>query len=434
MSADAPAGLAGDVAAAVASADAPADQPADEPADVASRGPGRSRPTAQPAAQRRRVPRPIRAVGRGIAAVAPTVIGIGLLTVGLVGGWQIATTRQANQLANQAPITPVAALAPAQNPPVVVSEVISAIGADDGNLLAASLPEGPLTQIKNALTGVAHVRRVVPAGTVSAGDQTVTAVQIIAEDASGQLFGIDLLIHTEFDWSGGLPMNAGSVRGSVRSAPGKTVDAAKGAADHTRFIANRNLRRLFILLAVLTILVIAFGLQAMVAQAIGMVASLPQLAISLAFAASYIIFQFGILFWFLSRPRKYTITPDDPQIGMSFENYRGQPDLLEHARSTVNILQGVKEFEVRGGEMPKGMLLAGRPGTGKTFLAACIAAEANLPFIYIDASSLRGMFWGMTELMVIKLFRDARGLARKYAEKGKRGAASCSWTRSTRSA
>ena len=107
------------------------------------------------------MPRPIRAVGRGIAAVAPTVIGIGLLTVGLVGGWQIATTRQANQLANQAPIAPVAALAPAQNPPVVVSEVISAIGADDGNLLAASLPEGPLTQIKNALTGVAHVRRVV---------------------------------------------------------------------------------------------------------------------------------------------------------------------------------------------------------------------------------------------------------------------------------
>ena len=72
--------------------------------------------------------------------------------------------------------------------------------------------------------------------------------------------------------------------------------------------------------------------------------------------------------------------------------------------------------------MPKGLLLAGRPGTGKTFLAACIASEANLPFIYIDASSLRGMFWGMDALMVIKLFRDARGLGRRYAEKGKRGA------------
>ena len=107
------------------------------------------------------------------------------------------------------------------------------------------------------------------------------------------------------------------------------------------------------------------------------------------------IFQFGILFWFLSRPRKYTVTPDDPQIGLSFENYRGQPDLLEHAKSTVSILQGVSDFEQLGGEMPKGMLLSGRPGTGKTFLAGCIAAEAGLPFIYIDASSLRGMFIGM---------------------------------------
>ena len=72
--------------------------------------------------------------------------------------------------------------------------------------------------------------------------------------------------------------------------------------------------------------------------------------------------------------------------------------------------------------MPKGMLLSGSPGTGKTFLAAVIASEANLPFIYIDASSLRGMFWGMTELMIMKLFRDARGLGRKYAQPGQRGA------------
>ncbi|TMD25788.1 MAG: AAA family ATPase, partial [Chloroflexi bacterium] len=72
--------------------------------------------------------------------------------------------------------------------------------------------------------------------------------------------------------------------------------------------------------------------------------------------------------------------------------------------------------------MPKGMLLSGAPGTGKTFLAACIAAEAKLPFIYIDASSLRAMFWGVDSLMVMKLFRDARGLGRRYAGEGQRGA------------
>ena len=65
--------------------------------------------------------------------------------------------------------------------------------------------------------------------------------------------------------------------------------------------------------------------------------------------------------WFLSRPRKYTVTPDDAQIGVNFDSYRGQPDLLDHARSTVAILRGVKEFEARGGEMPKGLLLSGAP-------------------------------------------------------------------------
>ena len=142
----------------------------------------------------------------------------------------------------------------------------------------------------------------------------------------------------------------------------------------------------------------------------------------LTFAATYIVFYFGLIFWFLSRPRKYTVTPEDPQIGLSFDDYRGQPDLLEHAKTTVGILRGTKEFERRGGDMPQGMLLSGAPGTGKTFLAACIAKEANLPFVYVDASSLQGMFVGMTQLMIMKLFRDARGLARKYAEPGKRGA------------
>src|SRR4030095_11293168 len=58
----------------------------------------------------------------------------------------------------------------------------------------------------------------------------------------------------------------------------------------------------------------------------------------------------------------------------------------------------------------------------KTFLAGCIAAEANLPFIYIDASSLRGMFWGMDSMMAMNLFRDARVLARRYASPNSRGA------------
>ncbi len=208
----------------------------------------------------------------------------------------------------------------------------------------------------------------------------------------------------------------------MESAPPRPKNAIARFFDALAFVITVNRRRMILVLGILAVVLAAAGASALMAGAVGLLGNAPLLAIQLAFAATYIIFQFGIMFWFLSRPRKYTVTPDDPQIGLGFENYRGQPDLLDHARSTVRILQGVKEFELRGGEMPKGLLLSGQPGTGKTFLAACIAAEAQLPFIYIDASSLRGMFWGMDSLMVMKLFRDARGLGRKYAEKGKRGA------------
>ena len=127
--------------------------------------------------------------------------------------------------------------------------------------------------------------------------------------------------------------------------------------------------------------------------------------------------------WFLSRPRKYTVTPDDPQIGLSFENYRGQPDLLEHAKSTVAILQGQGSSRSAAARCPRACSCPADPGPARRSSPRCIAAEANLPFIYIDASSLRGMFIGHgPTLMVMKLFRDARGLGRKYARDGQRGA------------
>jgi cell division protease FtsH len=188
------------------------------------------------------------------------------------------------------------------------------------------------------------------------------------------------------------------------------------------YFIERNRGRAVILLILLTFLVMQNSFHALIAATIGLVGFLPQFAIQLSFAVVFIGAQFFMMFYWLSRPRKYVVTPDDVQIGVNFESYRGQPDLLDHARSTVAILRGVKEFELRGGEMPKGLLLSGGPGTGKTFLASCIASEAKLPFVYLDASSLQGAFIGTSQLMVMKLFRDARGLARKYAEPNKRGA------------
>ncbi|TMF65041.1 MAG: AAA family ATPase [Chloroflexi bacterium] len=149
----------------------------------------------------------------------------------------------------------------------------------------------------------------------------------------------------------------------------------------TAYVLHHNLRRLVILFVIVLLLVVFYGLRSLWEGVGEFIGSAPQLVIQLLFLLIAGIAQFAGLMWFLSRPRTYTVTPDSPQIGLTFENYRGQPDLLEHAKSTVRILRGVQKFVQLGGEMPRGMLLSGKPGTGKTFLAGVIAAEANLPFI-----------------------------------------------------
>ena len=196
----------------------------------------------------------------------------------------------------------------------------------------------------------------------------------------------------------------------------------RSGAGAAAYVIEHNRKRLIVLFGVLVLVLALFGARQVTQGLVGFIGQAPFFVLYLFFIGLVGIAQFAALMWFLSRPRKYVVTPDNPQIGLSFENYRGQPDLLEHARSTVRILRGVQDFQQRGGEMPRGMLLAGAPGTGKTFLAGCIAAEANLPFIYIDASSLTSMWFGVDALIVVSLFRQARGLGRKYAAKGTQGA------------
>ncbi|MBA2371396.1 MAG: AAA family ATPase [Chloroflexi bacterium] len=204
----------------------------------------------------------------------------------------------------------------------------------------------------------------------------------------------------------------------------RTVDRmikVKDIGTTSAYVLEKNRRRLLILLLVIGGVVALFGARAVFEGIASLIGQAPGMLVLLLFYAFAMIFQFGAMMWFLSRPRQYVVTPDSPQIGLSFANYRGQPDLLEHAKTTVKILRGVRRFRELGGEPPRGMLLSGAPGTGKTFLAGVMAAEANLPFIYIDASSLSSMWMGMDALIVVRLFSQARRLARKYALPGEPG-------------
>src|SRR6266566_1996044 len=132
----------------------------------------------------------------------------------------------------------------------------------------------------------------------------------------------------------------------------------------------------------------------------------------IGFAVMFIIIQFGALFWFLGRPRLYWVMPGET--GVSFDDYKGNPEVLEAARRIVLLLRGTAEFKEMGGQAVRGLLLTGDPGTGKSYLAQCMSTEAGVPFAYASAASFQAMFIGMNVLMIKRLYTKARRLAREY--------------------
>ncbi|MBC8078352.1 MAG: AAA family ATPase, partial [Chloroflexales bacterium] len=126
----------------------------------------------------------------------------------------------------------------------------------------------------------------------------------------------------------------------------------------------------------------------------------------------FVGFQFFLMYFFMARTRIYWVKPGET--GVSFKDYRGQPEVLEAARRIVMLLKGAKEFKQMGGEVTRGVLLIGPPGTGKSYLAQAISTEAGVPFGYLSAPSLQSAWMGMGNVKVMNLYRKARRLAREY--------------------
>src|SRR5262249_6959132 len=69
--------------------------------------------------------------------------------------------------------------------------------------------------------------------------------------------------------------------------------------------------------------------------------------IQIVFAIFFVLIQFIALFWFLARPRLYWVMPGET--GVTFDDYKGNPEVLEAARRIVRLLQGTQEFKSMGG-------------------------------------------------------------------------------------
>ena len=94
--------------------------------------------------------------------------------------------------------------------------------------------------------------------------------------------------------------------------------------------------------------------------------------------------------------------------GIKFDDVAGEDEAKENLQEVVNYLHDPSKYKEIGASMPKGILLVGPPGTGKTMLAKAVAGEANVPFFSMSGSEFVEMFVGMGASKVRDLFNQAK--------------------------
>ncbi|MCC6673189.1 MAG: ATP-dependent zinc metalloprotease FtsH [Planctomycetes bacterium] len=113
----------------------------------------------------------------------------------------------------------------------------------------------------------------------------------------------------------------------------------------------------------------------------------------------------GVLSFGRSRAALYT---KENRTNITFDDVAGIDEAKDEVREIVEFLKNPQRFAKLGGSIPRGVLLVGSPGTGKTLLAKAIAGEAEVPFFSISGSDFVEMFVGVGASRVRDLFRQAR--------------------------
>src|SRR3989339_187606 len=137
------------------------------------------------------------------------------------------------------------------------------------------------------------------------------------------------------------------------------------------------------------------------------------------------VFLIMFLFWMLTRQAKgqgmqaFTFgqskaritDPDDKNNKVTFKDVAGAKEAKEELKEIVDFLKNPKKFLDIGARIPKGVLLTGQPGTGKTLLARAVAGEAEVPFFHLSGSEFVEMFVGVGASRVRDLFKMAKKAA-----------------------
>lgn len=176
----------------------------------------------------------------------------------------------------------------------------------------------------------------------------------------------------------------------------------------------RRQKTLLVRLALALLIVMVAAMSTAVMRAL---AGLMGLAFNVATMAALmivqVVFYFGFVMYYLGGVKTIKVMPGEAG-EVTFDDYWGQPELLAVARQWVDLLRNPEQLRQMGGQPVTGVLLAGPPGSGKTFLAKALAGEAAVPFLGLDGSRLISMWLGVGSIRVQRLYSQARRFAQRY--------------------
>jgi cell division protease FtsH len=147
----------------------------------------------------------------------------------------------------------------------------------------------------------------------------------------------------------------------------------------------------------------------------------PSLIGSFIVQALFYLILLGALYWFLIRRmagggaasalnlgKNRVKIYDRKEMKTTFNDVAGLDEAVEELNEIVEFLRTPKKYQRLGGRIPKGVLLLGPPGCGKTLLARAVAGEAQVPFFYMSGSEFVEMFVGLGAARVRELFQQAK--------------------------
>ncbi len=148
--------------------------------------------------------------------------------------------------------------------------------------------------------------------------------------------------------------------------------------------------------------------------------STPNPWLGLLYSVLPLVLLMGLAYWFLFRrmgaggsnplnlgKNKVKIY-DRKEMKTTFSDVAGVDEAKEELQEIVEFLRNPKKYQRLGGRIPKGVLLLGPPGCGKTLLARAVAGEANVPFFFMSGSEFVEMFVGLGAARVRELFQQAK--------------------------